>query len=142
MRGRAILADEVGLGKTIEAGLVLSELRLRGLARRALVIAPTGLLSQWDEELNHKFALPSRLVASAKQWPRRPADDHPVLVAALPAARRSPLKETIVDADWDVIIVDEAHRLKNSQTASARLVRSLRSRYLLLLTATPGTRCR
>ena len=51
MSGRAILADEVGLGKTIEAGIVLAELRLRGLARRVLVLAPTGLVAQWREEL-------------------------------------------------------------------------------------------
>jgi len=51
MAGRAILADEVGLGKTIEAGIIMSELRLRGLARRVLVLAPTGLVGQWGEEL-------------------------------------------------------------------------------------------
>jgi SNF2 family DNA or RNA helicase len=59
MRGRAILADEVGLGKTIEAGLVLSELRLRGLADRVLVVTPAGLVAQWREELERKFALPT-----------------------------------------------------------------------------------
>ena len=59
MRGRAILADEVGLGKTIEAGLVLSELRLRGMADRVLVVVPAGLVEQWQEELDRKFGLPS-----------------------------------------------------------------------------------
>jgi SNF2 family DNA or RNA helicase len=59
MRGRAILADEVGLGKTIEAGLVLAELRLRGMADRTLVITPAGLVTQWQEELERKFALPT-----------------------------------------------------------------------------------
>jgi len=138
MRGRAILADEVGLGKTIEAGLVLSELRLRGLAGRALVLAPTGLLSQWDEEFSRKFALPSRVCASARDWFRNQGlEDDPILVASLAAARRAPLKNAVVDTEWDVVIVDEAHRLKNPATASARLVRSLRCRYLMLLTATP-----
>jgi SNF2-related domain len=65
MRGRAILADEVGLGKTIEAGLVLSELRLRGLANRALILTPAGLVEQWREELDRKFAVPS-VVARAR----------------------------------------------------------------------------
>jgi SNF2 family DNA or RNA helicase len=137
MRGRAILADEVGLGKTIEAGLALSELRLRGLAGRALVLAPTGLLSQWDEELNHKFALPSRVIASARSWPRQGLEGDPILIVSLAAARRAPLKDSVAGAKWDVIVVDEAHRLKNQGTASARLVRALRCRYLLLLTATP-----
>ncbi|MGH3928856.1 MAG: SNF2-related protein, partial [Pseudonocardiaceae bacterium] len=54
MRGRAILADEVGLGKTIEAGLVLAELRQRGLADKTLVVAPAGLVGQWQEELDRK----------------------------------------------------------------------------------------
>ena len=67
MQGRAILADEVGLGKTIEAGLVLSELRLRGLADRALVIVPAGLVEQWREELDRKFALPT-VVPRAGDW--------------------------------------------------------------------------
>ena len=59
MRGRAILADEVGLGKTIEAGLILAELRLRGLADRTLVITPAGLVAQWQEELERKFGVPT-----------------------------------------------------------------------------------
>ena len=59
MRGRAILADEVGLGKTIEAGLILAELRLRGLADRTLVIVPASLVTQWQEELERKFGVPT-----------------------------------------------------------------------------------
>src|SRR6266496_5980541 len=61
MRGRAILADEVGLGKTIEAALVASELRLRGLAAQTLILVPVGLVEQWQEELDRKFGLPSVL---------------------------------------------------------------------------------
>ena len=137
MQGRAILADEVGLGKTIEAGLVLSELRLRGLAARVLVLVPAGLVGQWREELERKFALPS-VLASARGWTAPAGDDpHPVVVASLPAARRSPLKAVIAEPSWDLVVVDEAHRLKNPRSASSRLVRSLRARYLLLLTATP-----
>src|SRR6266511_3483908 len=65
MRGRAILADEVGLGKTIEAGLVASELRLRGLAARTLILVPVGLVEQWQQELDRKFGLPSVLAQDA-----------------------------------------------------------------------------
>jgi hypothetical protein len=65
MRRRAILADEVGLGKTIEAALVLSELCARGLARRALIVTPAGLVGQWQEELDRKFALPSQVVTGS-----------------------------------------------------------------------------
>src|SRR5947207_8841800 len=69
MRGRAILADEVGLGKTIEAGLILSELRLRGLAERTLVLTPAGLVEQWREELERKFGVPT--VLSGRDAPGR-----------------------------------------------------------------------
>ncbi|MBV8539550.1 MAG: DEAD/DEAH box helicase [Pseudonocardiales bacterium] len=134
MRGRAILADEVGLGKTIEAGLVLSELRMRGLADRALVVTPAGLVGQWREELERKFVLPTT-VAARGGWER--GGDRPVVLASLAAARRDPLKAAVLDERWDVVIVDEAHRLRNPSSASGRLARALRTRYLLLLTATP-----
>jgi SNF2 family DNA or RNA helicase len=134
MRGRAILADEVGLGKTIEAGLVLSELRLRRLAERVLVLAPAGLVQQWQEELDRKFLLPS-VVARGGGWDG--GDDRPVVIASLAAARRDPLRTAVTETDWDLVIVDEAHRARNPRSASGRLVRTLRSRYLLMLTATP-----
>lgn len=134
MRGRAILADEVGLGKTIEAGLVLSELRMRGLAERVLVLVPAGLAEQWREELERKFALPTTMGGKGE-----PADDrdHPVVIASLAAARREPLRSVLTERPWDVIIADEAHRLRNPRSASGRLARALSARYLLLLTATP-----
>ena len=134
MRGRAILADEVGLGKTIEAGLVLSELRMRGLADRALVITPAGLVDQWREELERKFGLPTTIAARGG-WEE--GDDRPVVLASLAAARRDPLRSAVLDQRWDAVIVDEAHRLRNPTSASGKLARALRARYLLLLTATP-----
>jgi SNF2 family DNA or RNA helicase len=136
MQGRAILADEVGLGKTIEAGIVLSELRLRGLASRVLVLAPAGLVGQWCEELERKFALPC-LIAD-RRFEASPSDGvQPIVVASLAAARRDRLRGELTAPAWDLVIADEAHRLKNARSASARLARSLRTRYMLLLTATP-----
>jgi SNF2 family DNA or RNA helicase len=144
MRGRAILADEVGLGKTIEAGLVLSELRLRGLARTVLVVCPSGLVAQWREELERKFGLATRVVGSDRPGsaalppdPPAVASNPPVAIVSLALARRSPTRDRLVGQDWDLVVVDEAHRVKNPSTASSRLVRDLRSRHLLLLTATP-----
>ena len=134
MRGRAILADEVGLGKTIEAGLVLSELRLRGLADRVLVLTPAGLVGQWREELERKFALPTSIITARGD---EPAADRPVQLVSIAAARREPLRGKLAGQQWDVVIADEAHRLRNPRSASGKLVRSLRARYLLLLTATP-----
>jgi SNF2 family DNA or RNA helicase len=137
MRGRAILADEVGLGKTIEAALVLSELYVRRLVRRTLVLVPAGLVEQWCEELDRKFALPL-LVLGGDAWTRalRPWDA-PIVVASLATARRAPWREKIAEIEWDLVIADEAHRLKNPQSASAQLVKAVRTRRLLLLTATP-----
>lgn len=134
MRGRAILADEVGLGKTIEAGLTLAELRMRGLADRTVVIAPAGLVTQWQEELERKFGLPTA-IARRDGWDREL--DRPIVVASLAAARRDPLKSVLTEDQWDVVIVDEAHRVRAPRSASGKLVRELRSRHLLLLTATP-----
>jgi len=136
MQGRAILADEVGLGKTIEAGIVLSELRLRGLAGRVLVLTPAGLVGQWCEELERKFALPC-VVADRRFEAPPPEGAAPIVVASLAAARRDRLRTELTAPSWDLVIVDEAHRLKNARSASARLARSLRARYMLLLTATP-----
>ncbi len=134
MHGRAVLADEVGLGKTIEAGLVASELRARGLAGRTLVLTPAGLLGQWREELDRKFALPS-VVAEGGTWDT--GAEQPVVLASLAAARRDPLRQAVLDTRWDLVIVDEAHRCTNPRSASAKLAKALRTRYLLLLTATP-----
>jgi SNF2 family DNA or RNA helicase len=133
MRGRAILADEVGLGKTIEALLVLSELRLRRLARRVLILVPAGLVGQWSEELERKFALEASLAGGA-------ASDsglEGVVLASIATARRAPLRDRLAARTWDLVIVDEAHRARNPHSASGRLVRSLKAKQILLLTATP-----
>ena len=137
MRGRGILADEVGLGKTIEAGIVLSELYMRALARRTLVLLPAGLVGQWSEELRQKFQLPFVVYGTAA-WERE-GDPlaAPIVLASIASARRSPLRERLAEISWDLVVVDEAHRLKNPRSASASLVKALRTRYMLLLTATP-----
>ncbi len=134
MRGRAILADEVGLGKTIEAALVLAELRMRGLADQTLVVTLAGLVTQWQEELERKFGLPT-VIAGRTGW--ETGLDRPVVLASLAAARRDPLKSVLGEDQWDAVIIDEAHRVRTPRSASGKFARQLRSRYLLLLTATP-----
>jgi SNF2 family DNA or RNA helicase len=137
LRGRAILADEVGLGKTIEACLILSELSYRRLLRHTLILVPPGLVEQWAEEVDRKFALPS-LILGSEAWERclRPWDA-PLIIASLATARRSRWCDAVTGVDWDLVIADEAHRVRNPQSASAKLVKALRTRRLLLLTATP-----
>ena len=132
MGGRALLADEVGLGKTIEAAMVLHELILRRLVHRALILVPAGLLWQWYREMRDKFGLPVELQASAADWERAP-----LLVASLDTAKRPPHREAVLGQSYDLVVVDEAHRLKNARTRSFQLVAALKTRYLLLLTATP-----
>jgi len=132
MRGRAILADEVGLGKTIEAGLILKEYVLRGLVRRALVLTPVSLMSQWREELRHKFELPFEIRSRGEEW-----NAHPFLIASIDTAKTERHRDEIGSAGFDLLVVDEAHRLRNHLTQGWKFVDALSLKYLLLLTATP-----
>ncbi|MEZ4650611.1 MAG: SNF2-related protein [Candidatus Eisenbacteria bacterium] len=132
LRGRAILADEVGLGKTIEAGLILKEYQLRGLVRRALVLTPVSLMSQWREELRHKFDLPFEIHSRGQRW-----DSYPWMIASLDTAKTEKNRDEIGEAGFDILVVDEAHRLRNHLTQGWKFVDALSLKYLLLLTATP-----
>ena len=180
-RVRFLLADEVGLGKTIEAGLIMRELKLRGLVRRTLVIAPKGLVGQWVEEMRTHFnesfhaILPediktlgrisvipganSRTMIGGDPEPmiRNPWALFPQVVVPMdsvkPVDRRSGWSaaqigehnrerfEDLVSAGWDLIIVDEAHRLGGStdQVARFKLGQGLSQAapYFLMLSATP-----
>ncbi len=130
--GRAILADEVGLGKTIEAGMILKEYMLRGLVRRALILAPASLTWQWYLELKEKFGIAAALQRSEYDWERCA-----VVVASLDTAKRPPHCDIIHGLEYDLLIVDEAHKLKNARTANWRFVSAIPRRRCLLLTATP-----
>lgn len=166
-RIRYLLADEVGLGKTIEAGLVLRELKLRGRAKRILVVAPKGLVRQWQAEMRQHFGEPLHFVdpsslAALRQWRGDSAEDnawrmHDQVICALDSVK--PLEsrrgwsldqiqiynrerfEDLVSAAWDLVIIDEAHRMGGSteQVARYKLGAALAeaSPYLLLLSATP-----
>lgn len=137
--GRALLADEVGLGKTVEAGLVLSEYLLRGRVERALILTPPSLVAQWRGELASKFAITCRSSedAALRGDPRAFWSGPGVVVASLATARTPQHRELAAAEPWDLLIVDEAHALKNARTQSYALVSRLTSRFLLLLTATP-----
>lgn len=132
MDGRAILADEVGLGKTIEAGIILKEYMLRGLVRRALILTPAALCWQWFEELREKFRIPATLQRSQYDWERCNC-----IIASLDTAKREPHISQVLSMDWDLLIVDEAHKLKNSRTQNWQFVNNIHKKYFLMLTATP-----
>src|SRR2546426_9233640 len=133
MRGRAILADEVGLGKTIGAGILLKEYAIRGLVRRALILTPASLTGQWREEMESKFELPFAVLRSVGDWERRP-----LLIASIDTAKRDPHRALAQRTLWDLVIVDEAHRLKNRLSVNWRFVAGLSKKYMLLLTAKIG----
>jgi superfamily II DNA or RNA helicase len=137
-RGRVLLADEVGLGKTIEAGMVLKEYVLRGMAERILILCPASLVGQWHDEMAAKFDIDfatshdALLRADpAAFWAQ------PRVIASIAMARRKDHAEILAGLDYDVIVADEAHHLRDQTSASYRLVNSLRKRFLLLLSATP-----
>lgn len=163
-RTRYLLADEVGLGKTIEAGLIMRELKLRGMVRRTLVVAPKGLVTQWVAEMRTHFDeefrlfIPSdfpafrRIAREDNVWQAydqvvcpmdsvKPLDGHRGWSRERVAEYNRDRFEDLTSAGWDLIIVDEAHRLGGSteQVARYQLGRGLAEAapYLLLLSATP-----
>jgi SNF2 family DNA or RNA helicase len=132
MNGKAILADEVGLGKTIEAGLILKEYMIRGLVKKVLILVPASLVSQWVSELNHKFFIPA--IGQKKSYVWEQCD---VVVSSIDTAKRPPHRDIIFEQDYDLIIIDEAHKLKNNKTKNYEFVQMLKKKFCLLLTATP-----
>jgi SNF2 family DNA or RNA helicase len=149
---RMILADEVGLGKTIEAALVLKELRARQLVERVLVVTPASLMRQWRTELATKFnetftILDGPAVKYLGKDGRNPWRKVDNVICSLPFASNPRRAEQIVEADWDLVIFDEAHRVRRTRprsgdahvTQAYRLADELKDNVsgLLLLTATP-----
>jgi len=130
--GRALLADEVGLGKTVEAGLILKEYLLRGLVKRALILVPVSLLTQWREELWNKFMLRATVAAGPDDWGKGS-----LIIASIDGAKGLRNRERILEQVFDILIVDEAHRLRNHKTVAWKFVHGLDVKYVLLLTATP-----
>jgi SNF2 family DNA or RNA helicase len=133
-----LLADEVGLGKTIEAGMVLKEYLLRGMAERVLILTPASLVKQWQEEMSLKFGV--SFATSHDSLLRRDPDvfwAQPLVIASIATARRPDHLARLASRPHDLVIVDEAHHVKNRATANWKLVDALQKRFLLLLSATP-----
>jgi len=137
-RGRVLLADEVGLGKTVEAGMVLKEYLLRGIIDSVLVLVPASLVGQWREELETKFDISCATTQDAllRSDPGR-FWNHKYLIASLALARRSEHAARLIGRSFDLVIVDEAHHLRDRSSQSYKLVDALNKRFLLLLSATP-----
>lgn len=132
MRGRAILADEVGLGKTIEAGMIIKEYLLRGLVKKVLVLTPASLCRQWAAELSQKFALYPVIPRHEFEWAK-----YDLIVASIDTAKQLKNRQELLEIYFDLVVVDEAHKLKNPLTQNWQFANSLRKKFFLLLTATP-----
>src|SRR3990170_8620686 len=99
LRGRAILADEVGLGKTIEAGLILKELLVRGLAKKVLILTPASLATQGREEMERKFGIDFEIGDELEDWAR-----HDRVISSIDTAKRDVHKEEIQKLSYDVVV--------------------------------------
>ncbi|MCD6569841.1 MAG: DEAD/DEAH box helicase family protein, partial [Deltaproteobacteria bacterium] len=138
-RGRVLLADEVGLGKTIEAGMLLKEYVIRGIVKKILILTPSTLVSQWKEELQNKFNLEFLTTddASYRENSRNFWHEQNRVIASINTAKSQKNFETITSIDYDLVIVDEAHYLRNRRTLNYKLVNSIKKKFIFLLSATP-----
>ncbi|SIS10758.1 Type III restriction enzyme, res subunit [Microbispora rosea] len=147
---RFVLADDPGAGKTIMAGLYMKELMLRGDLERCMVVAPGGLVEQWQEELQEKFGLRFELLTrqlAEAQLDQSVFERYPLLIARMDQlSRNEELQEQLKQSDWDLVVVDEAHRmsahyfgdeLKKTRRYQLGELLGRHARHLLLMTATP-----
>jgi superfamily II DNA or RNA helicase len=149
LRGRArrlLLADEVGLGKTIQAGLVIAELQHRGWCERALVVTPSGLRQQWCDELSQRFHMRAAVLDAAALSARaaavpidvNPWTVEPVAITSIDFVKQPEVLRGLADVVWDVVVVDEAHQAAYASLRhDAIATLADRARHLVLLTATP-----
>jgi len=138
-RGRVLLSDEVGLGKTIEAGIAMSEYIMRGLIKKILILVPASLVDQWYYEMKVMFNQdfirsddPVFKKMGSEAW-----GTYNKVIASIASAKRKPSSEIIASLHYDLIIVDEAHHLKNRSSVAWQFVNSLHKKYIFLLSATP-----
>ncbi len=146
-RCRFLLADDAGAGKTIMAGLLLKELKLRGLVERVLIVCPANLAFQWQREMTDRFQESFRILRGADlrvQYGVNMWNEHPQIITSMDLAKREEILPSVRQADdWDLIIVDESHRMsardaehKSERYRLGELLRD-KSAHILLLTATP-----
>jgi len=143
---RLLLADEVGLGKTIQAGLIAAELFERRAIDRVLILTPAGLRDQWRDELHHRFGIDAAIVdarAIARTTATLPPDVNPwtatpIAIASIEFVKRPEVLPGVSTVRWDLVVVDEAHgaSLDSDRNAAAQAI-GARAAYVLLVTATP-----
>lgn len=129
---RALIADEVGLGKTIEAGLVIKELISSGKTGKILILTPASLVQQWWSELYEKFGVNFWV---SRKGPYAWAGQY--VIGSIDKAKRDENRALILDSTYDLVVIDEAHKLKNRKTENWVFASQIKTRGLVLLTATP-----
>ena len=143
---RVLLADEVGLGKTVQASLICAELMARGRVERVLVLTPAGLRDQWAAELAERFGIVSAVAgaSSLRQLARtlpldvNPWRTSPVTITSVDYVKRAEVLPAVSACRWDVVVIDEAHAaVGDSERYQAARLLAARASYVLLLTATP-----
>jgi superfamily II DNA or RNA helicase len=146
-RIRFLLADDPGAGKTIMAGLLLKELKTRGLVKRTLIVAPANLCFQWSREMRDKFREPFKIIRGdvlRANYGQNPWQEENQVVTSISWISRIPdARESILRTTWDLVIVDEAHKMSAYSTDKKTLAFKLgeelseRTDHYLLMTATP-----
>lgn len=138
LNGTALLADEVGLGKTVTTGIVIRECIERGFVKKILILTPPSLVDQWVHELKEKFGLKFSIIENYSDWGKSN-----YVIASIDRVKgyNKELKkfrhEMAHDVPWDLLIVDEAHKLKDRNTMRWRFVDRVQKKRFLILTATP-----
>ena len=134
MSGGALFADEVGLGKTIEVGMVLKEMDFRDTRDSFLVLTPAQLAPQWQNELSEKFMLD---FVTNYDESFRGFDAHDKIIASVDTAKGKRNKEDVLSRRWDVVVLDEAHYIRNEDTKRYELIEELDYGEAFFATATP-----
>ena len=132
MGSRVLLADEVGLGKTIEACIILKELQARYEIKKILILTPASLTTQWQGELQEKFHEFFEINKSVHNWIREDK-----IICSIDTAKKEKHMREIENIKWDCLIIDESHKLKNPKTVAYKAISRIRADYKLFLTATP-----
>jgi len=137
---KTLIADEVGLGKTIIAALVSTELRARGLVKKALYIVPKSLILKWQDELSEKFDTDAKILGSSYEKVNSDTfkQDDFSYITSIDYLKQEHIREHLLDAELDLVIIDEAHKLK-LHTARLQLgeIIAERTNFMMFLTATP-----
>lgn len=136
-RIRVLLADDVGLGKTIMIGMVIKELLLSSRIKNVLIVCPAGLQIQWQEELLQKFGEKFEII-KGKVGLKNPFKNVPQAITSMDYAKNPEKLDLLKDTHWDLVVIDEAHKLKyGNQRFALGEVLSENSSHLILATATP-----